>query len=142
MNNILFVCTGNYYRSRYAEYIFNRLALEQGISWFATSRGIGVYKCNNEGPISQHTLQALKALSISVDSDVRMPEQISETDVSEATLIIGLKETEHRDFMISEFPQHQKKFEFWQIDDVDFAVPEMALPAISKKIKKLISELS
>jgi hypothetical protein len=38
-NAILFLCTGNYYRSRYAEELFNHLAKVKGHSWRAFSRG-------------------------------------------------------------------------------------------------------
>ena len=37
---LLFLCTGNYYRSRFAELLFNALAREAGLSWIASSRGI------------------------------------------------------------------------------------------------------
>jgi protein-tyrosine phosphatase len=38
---VLFLCTGNYYRSRYAEELFNHLARAEGIGWRAFSRGAG-----------------------------------------------------------------------------------------------------
>ena len=39
MKKILFLCTGNYYRSRYAEEIFNHMARNKGLPWRAFSRG-------------------------------------------------------------------------------------------------------
>jgi len=39
MKKILFLCTGNYYRSRYAEEIFNHLAKREDLPWRAFSRG-------------------------------------------------------------------------------------------------------
>src|SRR5262245_59358254 len=39
MKKILFLCTGNYYRSRYAEEIFNHIAEQRGLAWRAFSRG-------------------------------------------------------------------------------------------------------
>ncbi|MFX7063749.1 hypothetical protein ABTH87_19020, partial [Acinetobacter baumannii] len=39
MKKILFLCTGNYYRSRYAEEIFNHAARRKGLRWRAFSRG-------------------------------------------------------------------------------------------------------
>jgi hypothetical protein len=38
---MLFLCTGNYYRSRFAELLFNHLAKQRGLDWQATSRGLG-----------------------------------------------------------------------------------------------------
>ncbi len=39
-NRVLFLCTGNYYRSRYAEEIFNHQAGLEGLGWHAFSRGV------------------------------------------------------------------------------------------------------
>jgi protein-tyrosine phosphatase len=35
---VLFLCTGNYYRSRYAEIYFNSVASKMELPWKATSR--------------------------------------------------------------------------------------------------------
>ena len=42
MREILFLCTGNYYRSRFAEVLFNHLARESGVKAHAASRGLRV----------------------------------------------------------------------------------------------------
>ena len=39
--NVLFLCTGNYYRSRFAEILFNSVAGRMGLPWKASSRGMG-----------------------------------------------------------------------------------------------------
>ena len=38
MQTVLFLCTGNYYRSRFAEELFNHRAARDGLSWVAQSR--------------------------------------------------------------------------------------------------------
>jgi hypothetical protein len=35
---VLFLCTGNYYRSRFAEVLFNSVAGKMGLPWRASSR--------------------------------------------------------------------------------------------------------
>ena len=35
---VLFLCTGNYYRSRYAEVLYNSVAGKLGLPWRKTSR--------------------------------------------------------------------------------------------------------
>ncbi len=46
-HKLLFLCTGNYYRSRFAELLFNHLAAQVGLDWRADSRGVatemGIY---------------------------------------------------------------------------------------------------
>src|SRR5438309_886198 len=63
MKTVLFLCTGNYYRSRYAEILFNWKAQECGVAWKADSRGLDPDP-RNPGPMSRHTMTALKRLDI------------------------------------------------------------------------------
>ena len=55
---ILFLCTGNYYRSRFAEVMFNSVAAKMSLPWKATSRGLalerGIY---NIGPMARLPLR-------------------------------------------------------------------------------------
>ena len=39
---VLFLCTGNYYRSRFAEVLFNSVAGKMGLPWRASSRGLAL----------------------------------------------------------------------------------------------------
>src|SRR5207249_1727138 len=43
MPSILFVCTGNFYRSRFAEAVFNHYAKQRQSPWRAFSRGLAVH---------------------------------------------------------------------------------------------------
>jgi protein-tyrosine-phosphatase len=38
LNTVLFLCTGNYYRSRFAEELFNHHADRAGLNWIAQRR--------------------------------------------------------------------------------------------------------
>src|SRR5581483_539337 len=49
---VLFVCTGNYYRSRFAEAFFNQKACEARLAWRAVSRGLRLVP-------SQHGISSL-----------------------------------------------------------------------------------
>src|SRR5260370_39303693 len=46
---VLFLCTGNYYRSRFAEVLFNSVAAKMGLPWRASSRGLGLGRGGNKG---------------------------------------------------------------------------------------------
>jgi len=54
-NRVLFLCTGNYYRSRYAEEIFNHQAGLEGLGWHASSRAVAEKLFpENVGPVQSH----------------------------------------------------------------------------------------
>ena len=49
MSTVLFLCSANYYRSRFAEHFFNWLAEINGMPWRADSRGLMVGGWGNIG---------------------------------------------------------------------------------------------
>ena len=64
-NRVLFLCTGNYYRSRYAEQVFNHRAGLEGLDWLSFSRAVAEsLSPENVGPISRYALEALQAKGI------------------------------------------------------------------------------
>jgi protein-tyrosine phosphatase len=136
---LLFLCTGNYYRSRFAEELFNHLASGNGLNWTASSRGLATERgVRNVGPISPHAVQGLAARGIHLDGSIRPPLQLSEDDLQRADLIIALKEMEHRPLVAERFPIWSNRVEYWNIDDLDKATPEEALPEIEGRIRELI----
>jgi protein-tyrosine phosphatase len=42
VSTVLFLCTGNYYHSRFAEILFNSVASRMGLPWRASSRGLAL----------------------------------------------------------------------------------------------------
>ena len=63
MNKLLFLCTGNYYRSRFAEMYFRHLAVQHGLNWTVDSRGLRI-SLGNVGPLSCFTQEECDRLSI------------------------------------------------------------------------------
>jgi len=62
---VLFLCTGNYYRSRYAEELFNHLARAEGLSWRAISRGAAFALFVDDGAEARALLrQNVEALGV------------------------------------------------------------------------------
>jgi protein-tyrosine-phosphatase len=57
---VLFLCTGNYYRSRFAEILFNSVAGKMGLPWRASSRGLALDRgVHNVGPMAVVAVKAL-----------------------------------------------------------------------------------
>ncbi|MEP6924091.1 MAG: low molecular weight phosphatase family protein [Pyrinomonadaceae bacterium] len=137
---VLFLCTGNYYRSRFAELYFNFLAEKSNLNWRADSRGFAP-GAHNIGAISRYVLQRLENLQIPFDKAQRFPLQVSLADLENADLVVALYDIEHRPFVSQDFPLWIERIEFWQVADVPFTLPEIALPAIQKQVENLIARL-
>ena len=76
LNQVLFLCSGNYYRSRYAEIVFNALAQRSGLDWIASSAGLLPEHFNvNPGPISLTTLATAQDRGFAVPEPTRPPER-------------------------------------------------------------------
>src|SRR5438270_14046948 len=94
---VLFLCTGNYYRSRFAEVLFNSVADKMGLPWKATSRGLALERgVNNVGPMAASAITALKALGVRADAALtRLPAQVTTDDLERANRVVALKQAEH-----------------------------------------------
>src|SRR4051794_12882245 len=103
MKTALFLCSGNYYRSRYAEFYFNWLAPQHSLNWRAESRGFRLSP-NNVGPISAHAVDALRARGIQLPPAHRLPAVVEERDFAAFDLVIAVKEAEPRQKMEARFP--------------------------------------
>src|SRR3984885_9260626 len=93
-DRILFLCTGNYYRSRLAEELFNHRARQFNMNWLAVSRALAIEqgRDDNIGPVSPYTLKALSELGVSVGYPIRPPVACTTSDLKSANLIIAMKE--------------------------------------------------
>lgn len=138
---ILFLCSGNYYRSRFAEILFNHLAQEHDLEWRAQSRGIVAQWSRNPGPISPAALEGLRARNLSPEV-TRYPLQLTETDLARAERIIAMYEAEHRPMLRTYFPQWENKTEFWRIPDLDEMNSENALAQLERNVRALMLALA
>ena len=138
---VLFLCTGNYYRSRFAAILFNHLAREQALPWRAASRGLKIGWPGNVGALSPHTEKRLHEMKLD-DSDARhMPLQCRACDLAEADLVVALKEAEHRTMLATRFAGWEDRVTYWHVHDVDAAHPDDALREIEQLVRQLVLEL-
>jgi protein-tyrosine phosphatase len=139
---ILFLCTGNYYRSRFAEELFNGRAEACGLPWRADSRAVAIERgINNVGPISALALDALAARGVRPRNADRAPRSCTETDLEAAHLRIALSETEHRPLMRERFPAWESRTEYWHAEDIAWAPAEVALGSIAERIEAMLVRL-
>jgi protein-tyrosine-phosphatase len=136
---VLFLCTGNYYRSRFAEVLFNWVAQKKGLRWKASSRGLALERgVNNVGPMSAAAVKALQALGVCAgDACARVPAQVTADELEAADRIIALKQAEHLPLLQERFPAWAEKVEFWHIDDAPGV-----LDLIEREVMDLVARIS
>lgn len=141
MSTVLFMCSGNFYRSRFAEHYFNHLAPQRGVAWRAISRGFRLHP-NNIGPISPHAVTGLSARGIAIEDFHRSPIVATEADFQSAGLVIAVKEAEHRPMMRERFPHWTDRIEYWHIHDIDVSEPAAALEELEQHVLKLVERIA
>ncbi len=137
---VLFVCTGNYYRSRYAEELFNAWK-PATLDWIAESRGFSLWS-GNIGPIAPETRHRLSAVGISLSEPVRAPRALREADLQAASRVIALDRTEHMPYVEDLFPAWRERFEYWDVADLHLTSASDALSAIEMQVRALFTGLA
>ncbi|MBC8877100.1 MAG: low molecular weight phosphatase family protein [Planctomycetes bacterium] len=142
MKQVLFLCSANYYRSRFAEHLFNWLAPQRNLPWRADSRGLKVDRWGDLGAISPYTVETLELRGLSINGNHRRPQQLVLEDLTKSKLVIALKEAEHRAMMADLFPDWEDAVEYWHVHDLDCAEPEEALPILENHVQDLVDRLA
>ena len=110
MNNILFVCTGNIFRSRFAEEVFNHLCKINDVEHFQYWR----YQRKIYWP-AMNELERLKIIPLrSIEDSVH----INDIDVSIYNQIICMDEEEHKPMVRSNELLSGFTFQYWNIVDM------------------------
>ncbi len=136
---ILFLCTWNYYRSRFAEIYFNWEASAANLKWQADSRGLALPE-STPNTISGYTVEYLNRLCIPFDTQ-RTPKDATDDDFANSDRIIAVKRDEHLPWVEKRFDRFAAKVEYWDIHDIDASTPELQLPLLHAKVRALVSEL-
>ncbi|MBL9155499.1 MAG: hypothetical protein JNK37_23685 [Verrucomicrobiales bacterium] len=134
------MCSGNFYRSRFAEALFNFHALRRRLSWRAESRGFQPHLATED--LSHHTRAALELRNIPLALTRRKPARLEACDLRAAALTICLKEAEHRPRMVAGFPEWTDRVHYWHIHDIDVEPPGTALPELEQNVLDLVASLS
>ena len=128
---ILFVCSGNYYRSRLAEVLFNHEASRAGLEWEASSRGL--LKTGELKGLSEHTVAYLKGAKLShlAGEPPRDPLVIDVEDLTEADLVVALCREEHEPMIEQKFLALARalktvgRIRYWNIYDIPGRPPSI-----------------
>ena len=133
---VLFVCTGNYYRSRFAEALFNEKASEARLDWRAVSRGLKLVA-------SQHGISSLarrELMKRGVPKELCQgdPKGLTKDDLEKSDYIVFMDEAEHRPMVEKEFPTSDgRKIHYWHIGETWEMSPAKACQTMAGDIDEL-----
>ena len=120
---LLFICSGNYYRSRLAEILFNHLAPEAGLAWDAQSRGL--LSTGELKGMSEHAVAYLKNRKLEhLAAKPRHPLVADVEDLTDADLVIAMCQEEHQSMIEQKFLALAKalhkagRIRYWNIYDI------------------------
>ncbi len=136
-NRVLFICTGNYYRSRFAEVFFNHYAQKYNLDCVGFSRGF--QESTRPFAISPNAQNGLESKNIPFDLS-RFPIKLQPKDFMAADQIILMDEIEHYPMLKEEYPEWMNRAIFWQIRDIDFESPCSALPKLEQQLEVLLND--
>lgn len=156
VKQVCFVCTGNLYRSKYAEACFNKLCIDNGVNDVrAFSRGLAVQPTEDY----EHGEAFTVPIRLAVPAYERMVERnfpfclmgptnvmLSEYDCASSDVIVLMNKNEHLPWMEERFPNHLDKLECYEIGDKHYLPengydgpewePEDALDAVELHVAK------
>ncbi|MGQ9460009.1 MAG: arsenate-mycothiol transferase ArsC [Candidatus Bathyarchaeaceae archaeon] len=131
---ILFVCTGNSYRSPVAEALLKKIQGDLKVE-SAGTQPAGMIASNAKKFLErENALEKLK----------RMPEGIDEKNLEEYDLIVAMKQN-HKNEILRRFPQMEDRIEVWNIDDpiyLPYGSDEEVFEEIKRKVIELAKSIS
>jgi protein-tyrosine phosphatase len=138
-HRVIFLCTGNYYRSRYAELYFNAHVPAHSV-WRAVSRGFRITP-ENEGPIAPAVLERLRRRQIAVATLARAPRQLQPQELADADRVIVMDESEHRPYVEQDLPAWRSRVTYWHVPDVGHMPVEQAFELIEAEVNTLLRQV-
>ena len=127
---ILFVCSGNAFRSPVAEALLKKYKPEIEADSAGTNPAIPISDSAREYLVREDAVGYLK----------RDPEGLDEKDLAKYDLIIAM-ESRHRNTVISKCPRCADKIVVWNIEDPYFLPPRYA-EKVFEEIKKKVKEIA
>jgi protein-tyrosine phosphatase len=139
---ILFLCTGNFYRSRMAEEMFNHFAITRGLNARAFSRGLAKDFENNGnvGSFSEFALQVLTRYQITPRRADEFPQPVTADELRDSDVVIGLYQRDHAPMMAEQFPELAAKVSYWSVPDLDEMSADEAGEIVFREISGLVEK--
>ncbi|WP_084659705.1 low molecular weight phosphatase family protein [Vibrio sonorensis] len=144
MQQVLFLCTGNYYRSRMAEAYFNHLAEEHGLPFRADSRAIlqDLSNTGNEGKIAQPVIEILSAINVPCDTANRSPICVTVDELDAFDVVVAMDDDEHRPMIEKSFARFAAKVNYLTVGDDHIEPVYVAVVKLIKQVENLVKTLA
>jgi len=127
---ILFVCTGNSYRSPVAEALLKKIREDLEVESAGTHQA-GMIASNAKSFLEKEN--ALKNLK-------GAPEGIDQKNLEEYDFIIAMKQN-HKNEILGRYPEMEDRIQVWNIDDPIY-LPYGSDKKVFEEIKRKVSELA
>jgi len=127
---VLFVCSGNAYRSPVAEALLKKLKPDVGVDSAGTDPAIPISETAKKYLARENANQYLK----------KAPEGLDSKQFGEYAIIIAMK-PKHKSVILSKCPECADKIVVWNIDDPYF-LPHGHAERIFKQIKNKVLQLA
>lgn len=127
---VLFVCSGNAYRSPVAEALLKKLRQDVEVDSAGTNPAIPISGEAKKYLTQENAEQHLK----------KAPESLDSKQLDEYNLIVAM-EPNHKDVILNKFPECTEKIAVWNIDDPYF-LPQRYTEKIFKQIRQKVKELA
>ena len=140
--DVLFLCSMNYYRSRFAELYFNHLAKKTGVALRAQSRGLMTDAYNLPG-MSVHAQEILRRMKVKIEPEEagRDPQLVTPVDLENAGRVVAVYRREHEPMVLRRFPKQKDLVEYWHIQDLDESHAIHALGNCRDQVEALFAML-
>ena len=127
---VLFVCSGNAFRSPVAEALLKKLKLGIEADSAGTNPVIPIAGSARSYLLREKAEQYLK----------RSPESLEEKDLSKYDLVVAM-EPRHKEIVLSKCPESSEKIVVWNIADPYF-LPRSCAEIVFEQIKQRVKELA
>lgn len=144
MMKVLFLCTGNFYRSRLAEELLHGYSIQQGLDLVSDSAGLGpIPNPINVGPIRFEVIDYLRSRGVKPHGTKRFPRKCKVADIEVSDVVIGMNEIEHRCMVEEQFPDIDlEHVQYWHVPDMEEDPDNIGPDLMDRNVRKLLRQLS
>lgn len=127
---ILFVCSGNAYRSPLAEALLKKLRPDMQVDSAGTQVETRISEATRKYSAEQDAEQYVK----------KAPESLKAKRLNDYDLIVAMERV-HKNAVLIQCPECRNKVVVWNIEDLGFRAPEY-IEEINERIKEKVTELA